>query len=111
MSMGNHITPSQFVRYSASILGFSTLIRGFFCVLGLKVRTDQRSDPKTLLTFLCAAPALPMILPSAVGAKEERPFLLPFLTSAHRQSRSCFCFGCDLDVNAAAFSLAACSLA
>ena len=111
MLMGNHITPTKFVRYSASILGFSTLIRGIIRVLGLKVWTEKKTDPKTLLTFFGAVPAFPVILPPTVGANEERPFLMPFFASTHRQSRSCFCFGCDLDVNAAAFSLAACSLA
>ena len=44
--------------------------------------------PETLFAAICAALAEWMILPPSIFPQEERPFQMPFLTSAHRSSRS-----------------------
>ena len=51
------------------------------------MRAGQLLYLKALFTAICAALTEWMIPPPSVPTQEERPFQMPFLTSAHRSSR------------------------
>lgn len=85
---GDGLTLTYIGQYSEEIALFSAHIATLFRTPGQITRTGNQAHSETLLTAICAALAEWMILPPSVPAQEERPFQPPFLTSAHRSSRS-----------------------
>ena len=64
---------------------FSTLILTVYRPLGTVMGTGNHLCPETLFAVIDAGLTELVILPPAVASQEERPFQMPFLTSAHRE--------------------------
>ena len=86
--MGNHKCPHGKYGYRGLFSRFPTHIHTVFGPPGTVMRAGELFHPEALLAATNAAPTQAMILPPPVHAQKEHPFQLPFLTSAHRSSRS-----------------------
>ena len=86
--MRNRKGPHGKYGYRGLFSYFSTQIHTVFCPPGTIMRTGKLLHPEALLAVVGTIPTQAMILPPPVHAQKERPFQMPFLTSAHRSSRS-----------------------
>lgn len=84
----NHKGPHGKYGYRGLFSRLSAHIHTVFRSPGTVMWTGKLFHPEALLAVVGTVPTQTMILPSSVPAQEERPFQMPFLTSAHRSSRS-----------------------